>query len=48
MLHLALQQQPFAALQNVGHQLPAEHRRFVEAEMVRWAKVIKAAGEYAE
>ena len=27
---------------------PAEHRRFVEAEMVRWAKVIKAAGEYAE
>ncbi len=27
---------------------PAEHRKFVEAEMVRWAKVIKDAGEYAD
>ena len=27
---------------------PAGHRRFVEAEKVRWAKVIKDAGEYAD
>ncbi len=27
---------------------PAGHRKFVEAEMVRWSKVIKAAGEYAD
>jgi tripartite-type tricarboxylate transporter receptor subunit TctC len=27
---------------------PAEHKKFVEAEMVRWAKVIKDAGEYAD
>lgn len=27
---------------------PAGHRKFVEAEMQRWSKVIKAAGEYAE
>ncbi|MDP3619414.1 MAG: tripartite tricarboxylate transporter substrate-binding protein [Ramlibacter sp.] len=27
---------------------PAGHRKFVEAEMTRWAKVIKNAGEYAD
>jgi tripartite-type tricarboxylate transporter receptor subunit TctC len=27
---------------------PAAHRRFVEAEKARWAKVIKDAGEYAD
>lgn len=27
---------------------PAGHRRFVEAEMARWSKVIKDAGEYAD
>jgi len=27
---------------------PAEHKKFVEAEMVRWARVIKEAGEYAD
>ena len=27
---------------------PAGHKRFVEAEMMRWSKVIKDAGEYAD
>lgn len=27
---------------------PANHRKFVEAEKIRWAKVIKDAGEYAD
>ena len=27
---------------------PAGHRKFVEAEMARWSRVIKAAGEYAD
>lgn len=27
---------------------PAEHKKFVEAEVARWAKVIKAAGAYAD
>jgi tripartite-type tricarboxylate transporter receptor subunit TctC len=27
---------------------PAGHRKFVEAEMARWSKVIKAAGDYAD
>lgn len=27
---------------------PAGHRKFVEAEMVRWGKAIKEAGEYAD
>jgi tripartite-type tricarboxylate transporter receptor subunit TctC len=27
---------------------PAGHRKFVEAEKQRWAKVIKDAGEYAD
>jgi tripartite-type tricarboxylate transporter receptor subunit TctC len=27
---------------------PATHRKFLEAEMVRWGKVINAAGEYAD
>lgn len=27
---------------------PANHRKFVETEMTRWAKVIKDAGEYAD
>lgn len=27
---------------------PAGHRKFVEAEMTRWAKVIKEAGEFAD
>jgi tripartite-type tricarboxylate transporter receptor subunit TctC len=27
---------------------PAGHRKFVEAEMARWGKVIKEAGEYAD
>ena len=27
---------------------PAGHRKFVEAEMTRWAGVIKAAGQYAD
>jgi tripartite-type tricarboxylate transporter receptor subunit TctC len=27
---------------------PAGHRRFVDAEMARWGKVIKEAGEYAD
>ena len=27
---------------------PAEHRRFVEAEMAKWGPVIRAAGQYAD
>jgi len=27
---------------------PANHKKFVEAEMARWAVVIKAAGQYAD
>jgi tripartite-type tricarboxylate transporter receptor subunit TctC len=27
---------------------PANHRKFVESEMARWSKVIKAAGQYAD
>jgi tripartite-type tricarboxylate transporter receptor subunit TctC len=27
---------------------PANHKKFVEAEMARWALVIKAAGQYAD
>jgi tripartite-type tricarboxylate transporter receptor subunit TctC len=27
---------------------PAEHKRFVEAEINKWAPVIKAAGQYAD
>jgi hypothetical protein len=27
---------------------PAGHRKFVEAEVARWSKVIKAAGAYAD
>ena len=27
---------------------PAGHRKFVQAETARWAKVIRAAGEYAD
>jgi tripartite-type tricarboxylate transporter receptor subunit TctC len=27
---------------------PGEHRKFVDAEIARWSKVIKAAGEYAD
>jgi hypothetical protein len=27
---------------------PAGHRKFVEAEKVRWAQVIRDAGEYAD
>lgn len=27
---------------------PAGHRKFLEAEMVRWSKVIQAAGQYAD
>jgi tripartite-type tricarboxylate transporter receptor subunit TctC len=27
---------------------PANHKKFVEAEMVRWSTVIKAAGQYAD
>ena len=27
---------------------PAGHKKFLEAEKARWAKVIKDAGEYAE
>lgn len=27
---------------------PAAHKKFVEAEMVRWSSVIKAAGQYAD
>ena len=27
---------------------PAQHKKFVEAEMVRWAAVIKEAGQYAD
>jgi tripartite-type tricarboxylate transporter receptor subunit TctC len=27
---------------------PAQHKKFVEAEMVRWSAVIKAAGQYAD
>ena len=27
---------------------PAGHRKFLDAEMVRWSKVIKDAGEYAD
>jgi len=27
---------------------PAYHKKFVEAEMARWATVIKAAGQYAD
>ncbi|MEZ0206481.1 MAG: tripartite tricarboxylate transporter substrate binding protein BugD, partial [Ideonella sp.] len=27
---------------------PAAHKKFVEAEVARWAKVIQAAGAYAD
>lgn len=27
---------------------PAEHKKYVEAEMTRWAKVIMASGQYAD
>jgi tripartite-type tricarboxylate transporter receptor subunit TctC len=27
---------------------PADHKRFVEAEIVKWGPVIKAAGQYAD
>jgi tripartite-type tricarboxylate transporter receptor subunit TctC len=27
---------------------PAQHKKFVETEMVRWAAVIKEAGQYAD
>ena len=27
---------------------PAAHKKFVEAEVMRWAKVIQAAGSYAD
>ncbi len=27
---------------------PAEHKRFVEAEINKWGPVIKAAGQYAD
>ena len=27
---------------------PAEHKRFVEAEIAKWTPVIKAAGQYAD
>ena len=27
---------------------PAEHRKFVEAEINKWGPVIKAAGQYAD
>jgi tripartite-type tricarboxylate transporter receptor subunit TctC len=27
---------------------PAGHKKFVEAEINRWTKVIKAAGQYAD
>ena len=27
---------------------PVGHKKFVEAEMDRWAKVIQAAGDYAD
>jgi tripartite-type tricarboxylate transporter receptor subunit TctC len=31
-----------------GRVEPAGHRKFVEAEVARWSKVIKAAGAYAD
>ena len=31
-----------------GRLAPAEHRKFVEAEIQKWAPVIKAAGQYAD
>ena len=27
---------------------PAEHKKFVEAEIAKWGPVIKAAGQYAD
>jgi tripartite-type tricarboxylate transporter receptor subunit TctC len=27
---------------------PAEHKKFVEAEIAKWSPVIKAAGQYAD
>jgi tripartite-type tricarboxylate transporter receptor subunit TctC len=27
---------------------PAEHKKFVEAEINKWGPVIKAAGQYAD
>jgi tripartite-type tricarboxylate transporter receptor subunit TctC len=27
---------------------PAEHKKFVEAEMAKWGASIKAAGQYAD
>jgi hypothetical protein len=27
---------------------PADHKKFVEAEINRWGPVIKAAGQYAD
>jgi tripartite-type tricarboxylate transporter receptor subunit TctC len=31
-----------------GRVEPAAHKKFVEAEVARWAKVIQAAGAYAD
>ncbi len=37
-----------AVVVNDGRVNPAEHKKFVEAEINRWTPVIKAAGQYAD
>lgn len=42
------QQASGAALVTDARSGPVEHRRFVEAEILRWSTIIKAAGQYAD
>ena len=37
-----------AVIVNDARLNPAEHKRFVEAEIAKWGPVIKAAGQYAD
>jgi tripartite-type tricarboxylate transporter receptor subunit TctC len=37
-----------AVVINDGRLAPAEHKKFVEAEIAKWGPVIKAAGQYAD
>jgi tripartite-type tricarboxylate transporter receptor subunit TctC len=37
-----------AVIVNDARNQPAEHKRFVEAEIAKWGPVIRAAGQYAD
>ena len=37
-----------AVIINDARLAPAEHKKFVEAEINKWAPIIKAAGQYAD